>query len=266
MKPTVLLAVLLTALATVHSQYLFPSTKRIVGGSDAGSGDYPYLASLRNRYDNHFCGGSIIGKKWILTAAHCVYSASERSISVVMGILRKDDDGLRRKVQDIILHSDLNTFQWVPDVALLKLHNPIIFTDYIQPIALQTSELRPGTSAVLVGFGDLRLRGPSPKHLQYLDVETVSWNTCKKAHKRKVLSSHICTFTRDGEGACHGDSGGPLVSHGKQIGVVSWGKPCAVGKPDVFAKVAAFADWIKEKMGEEDGHGVEHDDEDEDDD
>ena len=45
---------------------------RIVGGHDAKPGQFPYQVSLQvNDYD-HLCGGSIIDRKWILTAAHCV--------------------------------------------------------------------------------------------------------------------------------------------------------------------------------------------------
>lgn len=45
-----------------------------------------------------------------------------------------------------------------------------------------------------------------------------------------------------------GDSGGPLVENEYQVGVVSWGIPCAKGKPDVFTRVYSYLDWIKEHM------------------
>lgn len=46
-----------------------------------------------------------------------------------------------------------------------------------------------------------------------------------------------------------GDSGGPLVANGELIGIVSWGKPCAVGKPDVFTRVYYYREWIKRITG-----------------
>lgn len=49
---------------------------------------------------------------------------------------------------------------------------------------------------------------------------------------------------QSGRGMCHGDSGGPLASNGELIGLVSWGHPCAVGRPDAFVRLSHFYDWI----------------------
>lgn len=43
---------------------------RIVGGTEMDITDAPYQVSLQ-RFNRHFCGGSIISNKWVLTAAHC---------------------------------------------------------------------------------------------------------------------------------------------------------------------------------------------------
>ena len=59
--------------------------------------------------------------------------------------------------------------------------------------------------------------------------------------------SNLCTANEKGQGACQGDSGGGLVDPKTNTlcGIVSWGIPCAKGKPDVFTRVSWFLDWIK---------------------
>lgn len=43
---------------------------RIVGGYDVGYYKYPWMATLI-RHGMVFCGGSLIGSKTVITAAHC---------------------------------------------------------------------------------------------------------------------------------------------------------------------------------------------------
>ncbi|KAK9674682.1 Trypsin, partial [Popillia japonica] len=91
--------------------------------------------------------------------------------------------------------------------------------------------------------------GEVPNKLQTINLFSVSNEKCALDHSfALILPSNICTLNKAGEGACHGDSGGPLVYEDYQVGVVSWGIPCAKGRPDVFTRVYTYRKWIEENM------------------
>ncbi|KAF5305820.1 hypothetical protein FQR65_LT07559 [Abscondita terminalis] len=59
--------------ASVWAFTLSDSDYKVIGGSDASPGEFPYQVSLQKQRTDHFCGGSVIDPNWILTAAHCIY-------------------------------------------------------------------------------------------------------------------------------------------------------------------------------------------------
>ncbi|XP_018403821.1 PREDICTED: chymotrypsin-1-like [Cyphomyrmex costatus] len=251
--------VLIVALQLAAAIHGFPGvpSNHIVGGNDAPVGKFPYQISLRI-FEHHTCGGSIINRHTILTAAHCVrgYGSDPKalkSLTVHAGTNLLNENGTVYKVKQVIRHENFDSFKLVNDIALLILSTSIEYTKYIQPISLAITDIAPsGSSCILSGWGKTKFGGVTPNKLQEIELNVYDQDKCIQAHwgYHMIEPSHICTFTTLGEGACHGDSGGPLVFNGVQIGIVSFGVPCALGRPDVFTRVSSFKEWIQKYIVE----------------
>ncbi|XP_046427890.1 chymotrypsin-2-like [Neodiprion fabricii] len=241
-------AVSLLALSTILSSTVATAdveddTTKIVGGTSAKDGQFPYQVSLRSK-NRHFCGGSIINERWILTAAHCLYGSNNDSVTVVAGTTTLDNGGDSYQSLRLICHPSYSQILIRNDIGLIEVEKPILFTDKVQPVALPIEDSdKPDQTAVLSGWGTTSYPGKTPNELQHITLSVIDQNECLNTSFR-VTKNNICTLNKMGEGACHGDSGGPLVSEKVQIGIVSWGTPCAKGKPDVFTRVFSYVDWI----------------------
>ena len=68
------------------------SFNRINGGFEAVPSSWPWQVSFRDYYDGHFCGGTLISSRWVISAAHCFYDREEpeefgnwTNLEIVMG-------------------------------------------------------------------------------------------------------------------------------------------------------------------------------------
>ncbi|GJQ69449.1 hypothetical protein Trydic_g6558 [Trypoxylus dichotomus] len=259
-KPDILLPMLSILLI---GSYAFPQNHviekpasepdlRIVGGQEASEGQFPWQVSLRTYFDKkHFCGGSIINSRWILTAAHCVATISEEEITIVAGTLSLTRGGQEHAASKIVTHSDFDNYTLENDIALIQLESELQLSNEIQPIKLETSNVNI-VDCTVSGWGTDGFMGNVPDTLQYVNLKTILNLECSirlRWAEQAVTSKNVCTLTKYGEGTCHGDSGGPLVSNGRQIGIVSWGNPCAIESPDVFTRVSSYSKWIELNIG-----------------
>ncbi|KAM8704779.1 hypothetical protein ACLKA7_009265 [Drosophila subpalustris] len=223
---------------------------RIVGGQNAGIGFAKYQVSLQPALGYHNCGGAILNEQWIITAGHCVVNFPPEFIVVVTGTNRyMEPDGVYYTLEKHV-HCLYDNPYMHNDIALLKLTEKITFNELTQPIPLPLAPLREGDKIVLTGWGAETPNGDANNNLQRLDLDFVNLNDCIDIFNQTTSLGvgHICTFSKEGEGACHGDSGGPLVSNGHIVGLVNWGRPCAKGFPDVQANVYYYLDWIRNVM------------------
>jgi len=235
---------------------------RIVGGEEAADGEFPWQVSLRSigaLGATHFCGGSIIDKDWVLTAAHCCAGQVPASMHVVAGGIKLnnfENEEEPRNIDHIISHPNYSASTITNDACMLKLKESLEWTEFVKPIALPAAgqETPAGTECIVTGWGTLSEGAFGlPNVLHKVTVPVVSDEDCNGAYSANgytVADSMICAGEEEGgKDSCQGDSGGPFVCGEELVGIVSWGIGCArKGYPGVYTQNSYFMDWIMETM------------------
>ncbi|XP_020667192.3 serine protease 1 [Pogona vitticeps] len=221
---------------------------KIVGGYTCQRNSVPYQASLNSGY--HFCGGSLINDRWVVSAAHCYKSR----IQVRLGEhnIELQEGGEQFINSDkIIRHPKYNSWLLDNDIMLIRLETPAELSAQIAPVALSSGCAPAGTDCLISGWGNTLSNGVNyPDLLQCLNAPILSEQECKDAYPGQITDNMICVgYLEGGQDSCQGDSGGPVVCGGELQGVVSWGMGCALaGYPGVYTKVCNYIDWIEETI------------------
>jgi len=236
---------------------------KIVGGQAADKGEYPWQVSMqRSSWSGsyHFCGGSIIDERTVVTAAHCIEGVSASSLQVVAGDHRlKSSEGTEQtvSVSRIISHRSYNSNTFSNDIAILKLATPLKFDGKnVAAVCLPTAHQEHTGYCTVTGWGALRENGGMPAILQEVAVPVVTDNQCRQTYGyTRIVDSMMCAgYSHGTKDACQGDSGGPFVceENGRFVlaGVVSWGNGCArPGYYGVYTQVSHFLSWIESNRG-----------------
>ncbi|XP_046968277.1 chymotrypsin-2-like [Vanessa cardui] len=234
-------------------------TSRIVGGQDAPEGYGEYMVALVTGYyvKALMCGGSIISKRYVLTAAHCIepfviWGELTPQFRGVIGSQNwNSSQYIRFSDYDIHPHWDWGTLK--NDIGVLRTTKEIVYSERVGPIALSFAWTDGGEKSRVLGWGRVDVWGEIPYHLKMLQVNTISGKQCIEAWKQVVGSTppiqpdiEICTLHSVGHGMCNGDSGSALVTlhDAKQVGIVSWGLACAQGIPDVYTRISAYIHYL----------------------
>jgi len=243
---------------------------KVIEGREAKRGHHPWQATIRVRgrqgKSSHWCGAVLISKTHVLTAAHCLIGFTKNAYFIRLGDHHSEvpeDTELEVFIEDWHIHEKFRKGHLMNnDIALIKLKEPVKFTDYIQPICLPTEEAEytAGKNCSISGWGSIQYGKSTPSlQLRSAHIPIMSEEICKQANNygNSIQNGMFCAGIPDNMiDACDGDSGGPFScqENGENgyhalYGIISWGHRCGDRhKPGVYTKVSEYLQWIQEKM------------------
>ena len=244
---------------------------RIIGGTEAVEDRFSYALSLQAYGTTHYCGGSLIAKDVVLTAAHCegggswVYHKKH-------DLDETDADAVTLRVKSTVPHPYYNSYSTDNDFMLyfLEPHEGNLFVEDPVIVKLNSNPSVPTDDQMVtvMGWGDTTASAYSSTPsdvLMNVELKVVPNDICEQStgyadgqymsYYGKISGNMLCAKGTN-QDSCQGDSGGPLivktgVSNGQdvQIGVVSWGAGCGSDDfPGVYARVSQAYNWIQEEV------------------
>ncbi|KAI4827879.1 hypothetical protein KUCAC02_031241 [Chaenocephalus aceratus] len=254
------LAALVLADRIPEPRYIEDSLERVVGGDVAKPNSWPWQISLQYRSGSsyhHTCGGTLIAKDWVMTAAHCVDRSS--TWRVVIGEHDLYSNSGREQVmtvKTVHIHklwdsSDVaNGF----DIALMHLTSEVTLNAYAQLGSLPPKgQILPHNNlCYITGWGRTSTGGSLSSQLKQAYLPMVDHKTCtSRSWWGSIVSDTMVCGGGGAESGCNGDSGGPLncLVDGKYSvhGIASFVSVYGCNtpeKPTVFTRVSAYIDWM----------------------
>ncbi|XP_069683973.1 serine protease gd-like isoform X2 [Periplaneta americana] len=265
---------------TIHCGETVTKTRPLISyGQDTVRGEWPWHVALywHVLYDfKYMCGGSFVGTRTVITAAHCVTKHGKPlNASDIIAYLgrydlryQKEEDSQDKNVAHVLVHPTYNYTSLKDDIAMLILSGSVEVTLNVRPVCLWDQEDTDLASIVdkeglVVGWG-LNEKGQFSERLKTVKMPVVNRLTCIMSDPdffaHFTSNTSYCAGFRNESSPCNGDSGGGMVfpkqqAVGGQIwmlrGVVSTSRPrnddntkCDTTNYILFTDVAQYLNWI----------------------
>jgi len=260
----------------------------VVNGDPTNVDQFPFLVAIGEkvyggqgdmsdgRY-RQFCGGTLVGPRKVITAAHCLFDGSWLEGELVVGSMGggalSSLDSIIKAVKSYEIHPAYDSDLILNDIAVITLEADMVGVPYAVPAADDSALVVGGSPVVSAGWGstDQSLGDAGyPNLFRVAPLTVFPASSCGGGESYEVngkrfngygvndsvfAKKQLCAQGyRDSQivDTCVGDSGGPLIAGTgvtmRLVGIVSWGPPtCATRDPGVYTRVAGYTSFLEQQ-------------------
>ncbi|XP_055613604.1 polyserase-2-like [Uranotaenia lowii] len=244
----------------------------IRGGTSTKHGQWPWHAAIYHkdgRSLTYACGGTLLSKEFVITAAHCLFNENtfqllnRKRISVRLGIHNLEEmNSVTTKefpVHEMYMFSNFSRDNLRNDIAVLELGEVVRFNDYILPACLNVDPVMSSWNGTAIGWGMIENDELSPE-LRQAELPMIDPVNCLISDRdyfgHTIDHGMFCAGHQNGTTVCNGDSGGGLFVKREDrwylSGIVSFIKKrpdhtnfCSTDSYAGFTDVSKYISWIK---------------------
>ncbi|XP_058464079.1 transmembrane protease serine 9-like [Malaya genurostris] len=241
------------------------------GGQRAYQGEFQHMVAIGWTTEDkiqYLCGGALISKRFVLTAAHCAVNGYGNAPDTVrigdtdLGSTADDMYAQQISIREFRSHPKYRPSKKYFDIALIELTRDVEMNDAVCPACLWLEKDVPAESMSAIGFGATGFAEDLSPTLQKVTLSAINVTHCNDripfSHRslpNGLASEQFCAGS-DKMDTCEGDSGGPIQTERLDVngvlvpllvGIVSFGTPCMEGSTGVYTRVSSYLNWIEEE-------------------